>query len=246
MVAHLDNSTVDGVPPVATTTPPPSPEKSAVELSGGLVQLAGKNTHFSVDYRFTAGKPDPENLPTVGHIDAGKAAKTMTKPIEVKGDKFAFKDTLVKDLVLAVKQGSKFEMWVTEDAGGDSQGTSISNKLTGTVGVSLDVAAGDASVSSQCPGCHQRGRKGKGQKGMPQQFTVQVQWTLKAGQLNPQATYSCIMVVQGGTAVLAGRQTHFRCRARPLKLIPMQDRCRTKLTSWNSFRPGADHGVERA
>ncbi len=216
-IAQLQGIPVSGVPPSATPAPT-GPVKSAVELTNGSVQQVGNKVRVTVDYRFTAGKPDPKKTYRLQvSVESGKATKTQIEAYNVKGDKFDFKATLVsKDLAAAVSAGKKFEMWITEDGSTDPQSNAISDKFTGKVTVSLaDVMP--TKVQFQVAAA---ATKIKGQKGQPQVVNIQVQWALKTGQLNPQATYTCVMVANGNAVPLTGPANPFQATGTFSQAIP--------------------------
>ena len=125
---------------MAPPAPKPGPEKTAVQLSNGLVEQVGNKVRFTVDYKFTGGKPDPKKTyRLLVSIDNTKATKTQAKPLEVKGDKLTLQATVVKEITFTAAAGNKFEMWLTEEAGTDPQGSSISNIFKGKVTVSLSL-----------------------------------------------------------------------------------------------------------
>ena len=113
------------------------------------MQQTGKNLRLTVDYRFTAGKPDPQKkYRLLVSIDSNKTTK-LRAHLEFKGNKFAIKDTMVKEFPFkAATVGTKFELWLEEVDGGP-EGTTISNKITGTVEAALADAAPAAKVQFQ-------------------------------------------------------------------------------------------------
>ena len=75
---------------------------------------------------------------------------------------------------------------------------------------------------------------------------IQVQWALKTGQLNPQATYTCVMVANGNAVPLTGPANPFQATGTFSQAIPYSGPTTYQFYASNNDRPDGHHGVERA
>jgi hypothetical protein len=185
-----DNIFVSGAPPA------PTPAAVAVELSHARIErLANKMIRFTVDYKFTSGQADAGKAYTLfANLQSPKASQPPAKPFDDTGKKLATQGTFTKDIAFDAPATAKFELWLTEAAGSGLKGNTVSNKLTAKM-TAADPTPAKVQFQIGVPVATKM--KGVNPKAPPQQFQLQFAWNLASGQLNPQATYSCVLVGQG-------------------------------------------------
>ena len=188
---------------VSGTAPTPTPATVAVELSNAKVERLPKNmARFTVDYKFTSGKADAQKTyRLLGNMFAGKKTQPQAKPFEGKGNQLETQGTLTYEIPYDVAASTKFELYLTEAAGKNAKATVVSNKLAGKMTADAATANVKFQITLVLAAKMQGGAKGKGKgQGQAQSFQLQFQWQLVQGQLNPQATYSCVAALPGNTA----------------------------------------------
>ena len=195
VIDSQDNVFVSGTPPA------PPVVAVNVQLSNGKVERLPKSmARFTVDYKFTTGQADGQKTyRLMANMSAGKKALVPAKPFEGKGSQLDTQGTLTYEIPYDVATATKFEFYLTEAEGKNSKAKEVSNRLAGNM--TADPAVANVQFLISQPLANKMG--GGGKKAAPAQaFQLQFQWKLVAGQLNPQATYSFVVLMAGNTVLL--------------------------------------------
>jgi hypothetical protein len=194
------NVVVSGSPPA----PPPSAQPAVVLSNAKVERLANKTMRFTVDYEFTSGSPDPESMyQLTAKLKGTKIDIKQPIIVQGKGNSAIFKQgTVAKEMKIDSSADAKYELFLTQILPNYVTGKTVSNVLAGaTTGTAPDNATTTPGLQIQIGLTIVK----KLQTGA----SASVQWRVTAGQINPQATYTCVVDLKGSNKKSVGPQNLF-------------------------------------
>jgi len=201
VIDKQDNVFISGNPPAA-------PASMMVDLSNGKVErLPNKTVRFAVDYKFTTGEADPgKTYRLVASLNGVKLTPFQVTPYEAKGKSLTVVGRISKDLSLDTGPDMNYELWLTEAADKNAQGTTVSNVVKGKVTTTAPDPIPARPQIQLVNTAVQRTVVG----GKVAAATVSVVWKITAGGPNPKAIYTCVVELKGGKAKQVRQQQVFQ------------------------------------